>query len=155
MANKTLVRLLVEYSSTVWSPHTDQNIDKLEMVHRRAARWTLHNYSTYASVTEMIQSLSWRSHEQRRSDYRLCLFCKIIHGLVAIDLPPYVVHPLRILRNSHPFAFRQIRTTVNYYKYSFYPLAIVQWNRLPSHIALLPTLGSFKRAMCAVDHQMP
>ena len=101
MAYKILVRPIVEYSSTVWSPHTDQNIEKLEMIQRRVARWTLHNYSTYA--------VSWRSLEQRRSDSRLCLFYKIIHGLVAIDLPPYVVHPLRILRNSHPFAFAKFR----------------------------------------------
>ena len=126
MAYKTLVRPIVEYSSTVWSPNTDQNIDKLEMIQRRAARWTLHNYSTYASVTEMLQSLSWRSLEQRRSNSRLCLFYKIIYGRVAIDLPSYVVHPLRILRNSHPLCFRQIQTTADYYKYSFYPLAIVQ-----------------------------
>ena len=99
MAYKTLVRPLVEYSSTVWSPYTDQTIDKLEMIQRRAARWTLDNYSTYASVTEILQSLGWKFLEQRRSDSRLCLFCKIIHGLVAIDLPPCVVHPLRILRN--------------------------------------------------------
>ena len=39
MAYKTLVCPLVEYSSTVRSPYTDQNIDKLEMTQRRAARW--------------------------------------------------------------------------------------------------------------------
>ena len=50
MAYTTLVRPLVEYSSTVWSPYT-------EMIQRRAACWTLNNYSTYASVTEMLQSL--------------------------------------------------------------------------------------------------
>ena len=33
-------------------------------------------------------------------DSRLCLFYKIIYGLVAIDMPPYVVHPLRTPRNS-------------------------------------------------------
>ena len=89
MAYKTLVHSLVEYSSTVWSPYTDQNIDKLEMIQRRAARWTPNNYSTYVSVTEMLQSLSWRSLEQRRSHSRLCLFYKIIYYLVAIDLPTY------------------------------------------------------------------
>ena len=132
----TLVRPLVEYSSTIWCLYTDQNIDKLEMIQCRATRWTLNNYSTYASVTEMLQSLSWRSLEQRRSDSRLCLFYKIVYDLVVFDLPPYVVHPLRILRNSHPLCFRQIQTTVDYYKYFFYPLAIVQCNRLLSHIIL-------------------
>ena len=84
MAYKTLVHPLMEYSSIVWSPYTDQNIDKLEMIQRRAARWTLNNYSTYASVTEMLQSLGWRSLEQRRSDSRLCLFYKIIYGFLAL-----------------------------------------------------------------------
>ena len=125
MAYKTLVCPLVEYSPTVWSPYTGQNIDKLEMIQCRAAPWTLNIFSIYAIVTEMLQSLGWRSLEQRRSDSRLCLFNKIIYGLVAIDLPPYVVHPSRILRNSHPVCFHQIQTTVDYYKYSFYPLAIV------------------------------
>ena len=155
MAYKTLVRLLVEYSSSVWSPYTKSNIARLEMIQRRAARWTLSEYSPYASVTQMLQSLGWRSLEQRRSDSRLCLFYKIIYGLVAIDMPPYVVHPLRTPRNSHTLCFRQIQSTVDYYKYSFYPLSIVQWNRLLAHIALLPTFDSFKRAVCTVSHPMP
>ena len=155
MAYKTLVRPLVEYSSSVWGPYTKSNIARLEMVQRRAARWTLSDYSPYASVTQMLQFLGWRSFEQRRSDSRLCLFYKIIYGLVAIDMPPYVVHPLRTPRNSHTLGFRQIQSTVDYYKYSFYPLSIVQWNRLPAHIALLPTFDSFKRAVCTVSHPMP
>ena len=67
MAYKTLIRPLVEYSSPVWSPDTKTNIDKIETVQCRAARWTHHNYSPYATVTEMLQSLGWRSLEQRRS----------------------------------------------------------------------------------------
>ena len=87
----------------------------------------------------MLQPLGWRSLEQRRFDSKLCLFYKIIYGLVAIDMPPYVVHPLRTLRNPHTLGFPQIQYTVDYYKYSYYPLSIVQWNQLPAHIALLPT----------------
>ena len=156
MAYKTLVRPLVEYSSSVWSPYTQSNIHKIEMVQHRAARWTLDNYSRQASVTEMLNHLGWRSLEQRRDDSRLCLFYKIIYGLVAIDLPPYVEHPTRISqKNSHPLVYRQIHTRVDYYKYLFYTLAIVQWNRLPSQIALLPTFESLKRGVCTVSHPMP
>ena len=43
-AYKALVRPLVEYSSPVWSPHTKTNINKLEMVQRRAARWTTNTF---------------------------------------------------------------------------------------------------------------
>ena len=110
MTYKTLVRPLVEYSSSVWSRYTKSNIARLEMVRRRAAAGLLVN------TPQMLQSLGWRSLEQRRSDSRLCLFYKIIYGLVAIDMPPYVVHPLRTPRNSHTPAFRKIQSTVDYYK---------------------------------------
>ena len=63
------------------------------MVQRRAARWTLSRYSAYDSVTSMLGELGWRSLEDRRTDARLCLFYKIVHGLVAVPMPPYVVHP--------------------------------------------------------------
>ena len=105
-------------------------------------------------MTQLLQSLGWRSLEQRRSDFQLCQFYKIIklYGLAAIDMPSYVIHPLRTLRNSHTLGFRSIQTTVDYYKYSLYPLSMVQWNRLPAHIALLPTFDFFKRAVCTISH---
>ena len=36
---KSLVRPILEYSSSVWDPHTQRNVNKLEMVQRRAARF--------------------------------------------------------------------------------------------------------------------
>ena len=92
VAYKTLVRPILEYSSPVWSPYTKSNIHKIEMVQRRAARWTLCRFSSYDSVSDMLGDLGWRSLEDRRTDSRLCLFYKIVHGLVAVPLPPYVVH---------------------------------------------------------------
>ena len=44
LAYTTLVRPQV---SSVWNPHTKQNISKIEMVQRRAARWVKINYSPY------------------------------------------------------------------------------------------------------------
>ena len=92
VAYKTLVHLILEYSSSVWSPHTKSNIHKIEKVQRRAARWTLCRFSSYDCVSDMLDDLGWRSLEDRRTDSRLCLFYKIVHGLVAVPLPPYVVH---------------------------------------------------------------
>ena len=93
------------------------------MVQRRAARWTLSRYSANDSVTSMLGELGWRSLEDRRTDARLCLFYKIVQGLVAVPMPPYVVHPRVFTRHSksHPLAFIQIHTSADYYKYSFFP----------------------------------
>ena len=133
---------ILEYSSPVWSPHTKYNIHKIEMVQKRAACC----FSYYDSVSDMLGELGWRSLEDRRTDSRLCLFYKIVQGLVAVPLPPYVVHTQVFTSHSasHPLAFRQSHLVADYYKYSFFPLAIVQWNRLPSSIALLPDIDSFR-----------
>ena len=128
-------------------PYTKTNIDKLEIVQCRAVMWSLHNYSPYATVTEMLQSLDWRSLQQRRSDSRLCLFYKMVYGFVAVELPQYVVHPMRNPSRTHiPCLTARFILQWIYYTYSYYPLAIVQCIRLPLIIALLPTFDFFKRA---------
>ena len=42
--------------------------------------------------------------------------------------------------------FCQLQTSRDYCKYSFFRLAIVQWNALPETVACLPDLDSFKVA---------
>ena len=63
------------------------------MVQRRAIRWPLSNYSPHENVTDMQLSLGWRSLEQRRADAHLCMLYKIVHGIIAIPLPPYFQSP--------------------------------------------------------------
>ena len=74
MAYNALVRPQLEYAAPVWDPHTNDKITKIEKLQRRADRWTCNNFDRYASVSEMVNNLGWRSLEQRRADARLCLF---------------------------------------------------------------------------------
>ena len=53
----TFVRPLLEYSSTVWSPHTEELIQRIEMVQRRAARFVRHDFARESSVSAMIKEL--------------------------------------------------------------------------------------------------
>ena len=119
-AYNTLVRPQLEYSAPIWDPSSKDKRHQLEKIQRRAARWTTSNYDiavTRSSVSAMLNQLGWRTLEQRRTDARLCLFYKIVYGLVAVPLQKYVQPTHRV---------RQIQTSTNYYKYSFFPLAIVQ-----------------------------
>ena len=85
---KMMVRPQVEYASTVWDPHTKKNIDKVEAVQRRAARFVTSNYSTTSSVTAMIDRLEWETLCQRRARANATMMYRVVHSLVAIQLPP-------------------------------------------------------------------
>ena len=63
-AFNTIVRPQVEYASPVRSPYSQSNINKIETVKRRAVRWVTNDCSSYSSVTQMINTLGWRSLEQ-------------------------------------------------------------------------------------------
>ena len=108
------VRPQVEYASAVWSPYTKENIDKIEMLQRKAACWVYNDYSPYSNVTDMLSNLGWRSLELRRYDSRIAMFYKILYGLVAIPLPPYFEHTM-VQTCHHPLAYRQIHTSFSYY----------------------------------------
>ena len=58
-AYTTLVRPLLEYSSSVWDPHTQVLINKIEMVQRWAARFCHNDYTSRETgcVSEMITKL--------------------------------------------------------------------------------------------------
>ena len=98
-----------------------------------------HSYSYYDSVTVMQSNLGLRSLEQRRADASVIMLYKISTA----SLPFRFQRTLSSLPNSQDIAIpmlRQIHTTANYYKYSFFPLSIVYWNSLPTEVVMLPTL---------------
>ena len=103
--------------------------------------------SHYSSVIQMINNLGWRSC--------LKLFYKIVYGLVEISLPPYIQRQVRMTRSMHPYHFIQLHTSPNYSKYSFFPLAIVQWNSLPSSAVLSDDLTTFRSVICMRHQSMP
>ena len=57
---------ILEYSCTVWDPAAQKDIDRLETVQRRAARFALNRHQRTASVKLMLQELTglfWNTAE--------------------------------------------------------------------------------------------
>ena len=44
----------MEYASAVWDPYYNSQIQQLEKVQRRAARWIYNDYSRFSSVSAML-----------------------------------------------------------------------------------------------------
>ena len=55
---KSLIKPILEYACVVWDPYTQKDILAIESVQRRCARFVYNNYSSYASVTNMLQNLN-------------------------------------------------------------------------------------------------
>ena len=66
----SLVRSTLEYGATIWDPHQENNIYKLEKIQRKAARFITNDYRTRepGSVTKMLSELEIPTLQNRRKD---------------------------------------------------------------------------------------
>ena len=85
------------------------------------------------------------------------MFYKIQYGLVAVPMLSYFERPKKITRHSlnNPLSFRQVYASADYYKFSFFLMTVVLWNRLPVDIVFLSDLDSFKREVSKINHLRP
>ena len=135
-ANISLVRPNMEYASTVWDPCRQYQIQWLENVQRRAARFATRTYgSEQGSVTRALNHLQWPSLQHRRKVARLTLLHKALHSEAAVNIPLYIEHkPTMKTRRSHSLKFIPLHTRCDEYKYSFWPRTIQDWNNLQPEI---------------------
>ena len=89
----SLVRPVIEYAATAWDPYTARNIQQLEAVQCRAARFFTGVYKTTSSASQMIANLGWSILQQRRTEARLVVMYCITHGLVDIPLHSTYTQP--------------------------------------------------------------
>ena len=126
--------------------HTKSNIDKVEAVQRRAARFVLnyYDYSPNSDLTGKIQNtLKWPPLQHRRAINDLCLFYKIWNSLVNISFPSIVaastrhVHRFNCIQSLHSEA----------YKYQFFVRTVQLWNVIPDEVIIKPSVDSFKNGI--------
>jgi hypothetical protein len=129
-----LVRSKLEYAATAWDPFRLVQIDKLERVQRRAARFVMNEYDTTYSVSEMLNKLNWDSLSARRQFARLKNFYLVYNEIGGwVDLFEYLKPPGRVGRSNHPFFTRTVGPKSDCGKYSFMTRTANEWNNLPQN----------------------
>ena len=151
-ACEALVRTHLEYVCTVWDPHTQVNVRRLDSVQRKAARYVCNRCYITSSVSEMLNELSWESLARRRERARVCMIYKVVHGLVDI---PWLQNKVPIpnpqcTRGSHSWKFAPILPHSDTFKFAFIPRTIIVWNALPSVVVHCATLNSLRLALSDV-----
>lgn len=146
LAYTSLVRPILEYASSAWDPYTIKNINLLESVQKRAARFVKHTYSQYSSASKIVQDLGWETLECRRRIARLSNFYKAFHLISPISLS-HLNHPSRGLRYAFDTSFKTLQTSTDVYKYSFIPRTINDWNALPPSLHRAPSMNSFRDSL--------
>ena len=109
----SLVRSSLEYSSAVWDPFRQKDIDKLEKIQRSAARFVTQNYRQTASVTSLLQNLGWTDLKTRRKNSRLVSMFKILNELVEIPINDRLIPADRRTRGGHNQAYKHLRANSN------------------------------------------
>ena len=151
-AYKSLVRPILEYASPVWDPYLNEEIQQLEKVQRRAARWVQHRHRQSSCVDSMLQDLKWPSLQLRRKKARLETFYKFHNNLITIN-SAYKPTPSkrRLSRRQNNSKFYDIPTCRTLYRQkTFFPRTIPEWNHLPEDVVAAETLDCFKSRLAAI-----
>ena len=86
--------------------HTQKNIQSIEKVQRRAARFVKKcNQRTPGTITSLLEHLKWPSLEQRRKQTKLTNLYKIVNGTLAVVIPDYLRQKKHQTSNYHPPKF--------------------------------------------------
>jgi hypothetical protein len=79
-----LVRSVMDYGAVVWDPNHQGDINKLERIQNRAARFITGDYRLRSDgcVSAMLPDLQLQSLQERRRNLRLAFFGRVVEGSI-------------------------------------------------------------------------
>ena len=148
---KCIVRPIMEYACPVWFLHTAKNINCLEHVQHRAARWasgSRWNPSSYCwtkSSDDCLVELKWPSIHQHHVYLSVCQVLDILHHH---NSTKQFQLPNNTSTRSHPLTIQPISSSITSYRYSFFVNSPFLWNNIPYAILKIKQSNSFRVTLC-------
>lgn len=148
---KTFIRPLVEYCSSIWSPHLQKHIDAIEKVQLASLHLCkgIHNQNLDYNAKLKILYLPTLVERRRRGD--IIESFKVIRGFYNLDcesLYSFVGHKHATRQNS-PWTLERFTTDdVTWLCRRVIP----DWNRLPSSVISAQTVNAFKNLIDVIFH---
>ena len=102
---------------------------------------------TGSSTEKLYQELRLESLQNRRWFRKHCFFCKTVKDQsqkYLFDLIPSNNNSYQT-RNSQNLVIPHFKVKNSFFPYSFFPLALVEWNKLGSNICNSPLYSTFKK----------
>jgi len=145
---KTIVRPALEYGSSVWDPHHRTDIDHLEKIQKRAARFVTGNYSHLPGTTKInMNKLCLKPLEERRAATKLSLLFKARHNLVEIPMDHLKLNSVSTRRSG---AYSIPTSNLDCHLHSFYPSTVRLWNSLPEECKQAGSADCFKKHLDSI-----
>ena len=124
----SLIRSRLEYCAAVWDPYLIKDINTLEGIQRRAARFVIQDHSRFTSVSSLLKDLNWAPLKDRRRDIRLAMLFKIVKCNMPVQADDILLPADPRTRHHHSFKFKHIQSHTTQYKHSFFVRTVPEWN---------------------------
>lgn len=144
LAYKAFVRPVLEYANVAWFPFTNNLINALERIQRKAIRFVYNKYRITDSPTELLKKAGLLTIKNRAKLARQKFLYQLVHQQLNIDSSKYMsFKETRPTRQKHSQTLNEYQCRTDCLKYSFFPLAIREWNNLPISITNSQSLETF------------
>ena len=136
---------MLEYATSIWSPHKKCDIDQIEKVQRYFTRRVL-KYSNQC-YKERIVLLNLQSLKLRREIFDLCLVYKILNGLVEFNETDFFTKNNSNTRSNNSFKLQTQHSRIDIRHKFFSNRIIHNWNSLPDFITNSSNLTNFRNQL--------
>ena len=143
----TLVRPHLDYATASWDPYTNENIESMERIQKRAARFVTNTYGKDTSITAILKELKWAPLQQRRKTHRLTTLFKMINNEININYNNIIQPKIARNRRGHSQQFQKRYASTDAYANSFFLRTTSEWNKLLPETVNQPSTNTFKTSI--------